>query len=198
MAKSENRVSITKYDAVTKEHFNQDTVINWHGVDVKVKRNLSLKEMLTFVRDVVEVSFGDNYGYMPELTDLIVKSNILTMYANFRLPEDLERRYEMIYATDAVEMVTKNINTEQLNEIIRAINTKIRFACDTRTREIEARVNDVVNTLEELKTNTEKVFSGVSQEDLKNLLGAVANGGVDEEKLVHAYMSETKKDGETA
>jgi len=192
MAKSEKKVSIALFDKVAKEYFKNEEIIQWHGVDVKTKRTLSLTDMLGFVDDVIESCFHDGLGYMPEVKDFAIKSNILTRYANFSMPESLEHRYQMVYGTDAVDAVCAAIDTTQLQEIVNAINSKIRFLCDSKANLIQERINSVLETMEEMRDNTKDIFGGLSQDDLKALMGAITEHGLSEEKIVEAYMEQKR------
>lgn len=192
MAKADKKVSIAAFDKVMKEQFENETTIQWHGVDVRVKRNLSLADMLEFVDDVVKSCFHEEYGFMPEVMDLAIRSNVLTRYANFSLPDSLEHRYRMVYETDAVSTILSAINAEQYEEIIDAIDSKVCFLCEGKLSDIEARVNDVVTAMEEMRDNTKEIFGEITQSDLKNMMSAVSNGGLDEQKLVSAYLEQTR------
>lgn len=192
MAKTEKKVSIALFDKIAKEHFDNNATIQWCGTEVKVKRSLSLMEVLAFVDDVVESCFHDQYGYMPEVRDFVIKSNILSRYANFSLPDNLEHRYQMVYFTDAVDTVCEVINTTQLQEIVDAIDKKIRFNCNTRTAEIQKRIEQVVETIEDMSRQTEALFSGLTKDDMQTLMSAIAESGLDEQKIVKAYMEQKK------
>lgn len=197
MAKAEKKVSIALFDKIAKEHFKNEDTIQWHEAEVRVKRTLSLTEMLSFVDEVVESCFHDKLGYMPEVKDFAIKSNILTRYANFSVPDNLEHRYQMVYGTDAVDAVCVAIDTTQLQEIVNSINSKIRFLCDSKATLVQERINSVLETMEEMSNNTKDIFSGLSQEDLNNLIGAITESGLDERKVVKAYF-EQKKAAESA
>ena len=198
MAKTEKKVSIALFDKIAKEHFQNEATIQWHEAEVRVKRTLSLKEMLSFVDEVVGSCFHDELGYMPEVKDFAIKSNILTRYANFSVPDNLEHRYQMVYGTDAVDAVCAVIDTTQLQEIVNSINDKIRFLCDSKATMIQERINDVLSTMEEMRDNTKSIFDGITQDDLKNLMGAITSNGMDEQKLVQAYIEQSKSKDEQA
>lgn len=198
MAKTEKKVSIALFDKIVKEHFQNEATIQWHEAEVRVKRTLSLKEMLSFVDEVVGSCFHDELGYMPEVKDFAIKSSILTRYANFSVPDNLEHRYQMVYGTDAVDAVCAVIDTTQLQEIVNSINDKIRFLCDSKATMIQERINDVLNTMEKMRDNTKSIFDGITQNDLKNLMGAITSNGLDEQKLVQAYIEQSKSKDEQA
>ena len=118
MAKTEKKVSIALFDKIAKEHFNNEVTIQWHEAEVKVRRSLPLMDVLAFVDDVVGNCFHEQYEFMPEVKDFAIKSNILSRYADFTLPDNLEHRYQMVYCTYAVDTVCGVINTTQLQEIL--------------------------------------------------------------------------------
>lgn len=192
MAKTEKKVSIALFDKIAKEHFKNESLIQWHEAEVRIKRTLSLTDMLSFVDDVVKSCFHDELGYMPEVKDFAIKSNILTRYANFSMPDNLEHRYQMIYGTDAVDAVCESIDTTQLQEIVSSINSKIRFLCDSKANLIQDRINDVLSIMEELSDSTKDIFGGLSHDDLKALMGAITDNGFDEGKIVQAYLEQKK------
>ena len=190
MAKTEKKVSIALFDKIVKEHFQNEATIQWHEAEVRVKRTLSLKEMLSFVDEVVGSCFHDELGYMPEVKDFAIKSSILTRYANFSVSDNLEHRYQMVYGTDAVDAVCAVIDTTQLQEIVNSINDKIRFLCDSKANLIQERINAVLETMEEMSNSTKDVFGGLSQNDLAALMSAITEHGLDEKKIVEAYLEQ--------
>ncbi len=198
MAKADKKVSIALFDKIAKEQFQNEATIEWHDAQLRVKYALSLTDMLAFVDDVVGSCFHDKLGYMPEVKDFAIKTNILSRYANFSLPDNLEHRYQLVYMTDAVDAVCAAIDGTQLQEIVNSINSKIRFLCDSKATMIQERINDVLNTMEEMRDNTKSIFDGITQDDLKNLMGAITSNGMDEQKLVQAYIEQAKSKDEQA
>lgn len=198
MAKADKKVSIALFDKIAKEQFQNEVTIEWHDAQLRVKYALSLTDMLAFVDDVVGSCFHDKLGYIPEVKDFAIKTNILSRYANFSLPDNLEHRYQLVYMTDAVDAVCAAIDGTQLQEIVNSINSKIRFLCDSKATMIQERINDVLNTMEEMRDNTKSIFDGITQDDLKNLMGAITSNGLDEQKLVQAYIEQAKSKDEQA
>lgn len=190
MAKTEKKVSISTFDKIVKSYFDNETLVQWHDAEVKVIRSLPLMEVLAFVDDVVASCFHEQYGFMPEVKDFAIKSNILSRYANFSLPDNLQHRYDLIYRSDAVDSVCEFINITQLQEIIDAIEKKIRYNCNVRTEEVQSRIEKAVGAIEEMGQKTAELFSGLTSNDMQNLISAIADGGVDEQKIVKAYIEQ--------
>lgn len=151
MAKSEKKISIASLDKVLKEQAVDIATEQWFGNEVKIKHTLSFSEALAFVDDVVSSCFHTTGGYMPELQEFVVKSNILTRYANFNLPDNLEHRYSLLYNTDAVDVVIRHINQKQLDDILESISEKISYLCESNIAAIERQMNEVVSAFTELQ-----------------------------------------------
>lgn len=192
MAKNEKKVSIASLDKIIKEHFDNVSVSQWYDTEVKIKKSISFTEMMEFVNDVVMSCFQDDGGFVPEVLDFAIKSNILTRYANFSMPDNLEHRYEILYKTDAVDFVCRNINMGQLNEIVASINRKIDYLCNSNVASINRKVTEMVGAIENLQTQTMEVFGGISADDISKIANAVASGELSGDKIVEAYLSQTK------
>lgn len=192
MAKNEKKVSINSLDKVIKENFTNKANAEWHGLEVAIKHNLSFTEMLEFVNDVVMSCFQDDGDFVPEVMDFAIKSNILSKYANFSLPDKLEHRYEIIYNSDAVDFVCQNINMQQLREITASIDRKISYLCNTNVMNIQKQMMELVSAFENMQQKTTDMFSNFTPDDLVKIMGAIEEGGLSEEKVVRAYLEQTK------
>ena len=202
MAKNDKRISIAAFDKVAKEQAVNDTVFDWHGVEITVKYTLGLTDMMEFVHDATESCFSESGTFVPEVMDFAIKSNILSRYARFTLPDNLEHRYALIYETDAVDVVCEHINERQLQEITASIKRRVNYVCESKVTLIQQKAEEMFMAFEKLQKQSESMFDNVSKEDIQKLLSAVANGGFDEEAVVKAYLAQTKspdsqKDDET-
>lgn len=196
MAKSEKKISIASLDKVLKEQAVDIATEQWFGNEVKIKHTLSFSEMLAFVDDVVSSCFHTTGGYMPELQEFVVKSNILTRYANFNLPDNLEHRYALLYNTDAVDVVIRHVNQKQLDDILESISEKISYLCESNIAAIERQMNEVVSAFTELQKKTEAMFANITPDDISKLTSAMADGQFSEERLVKAYTNQMKGDAD--
>lgn len=192
MAKNDKRISIAAFDKVAKEQAVNDTVFDWHGVEITVKYTLGLTDMMEFVHDAAESCFSESGGFVPEVMDFVIKSNILSRYARFTLPDNLEHRYALIYETDAVDVVCEHINERQLQEITASIKRRVNYVCESKVTLIQQKAEEMFMAFEKLQKQSESMFDNVSKEDIQKLLSAVANGGFDEEAVVKAYLTQTK------
>lgn len=190
MAKAK-AVSINAFDKIEKDTYKGTESFEWHGVEVVVKKTLSIKEVLEFVNDVVKTCFSaDDGSYIPEVKDFAVKSCILEKYANFSLPTNIEHKYDLIYHTDAIDEVLRRVNGQQFNEIIASINAKISHLASANIEAINKQMNELYTAFDNLQKQLEAVFSGIDPSDLTKLVGALGDKGINEEKIVKAYINQ--------
>lgn len=189
------KISITAFDKIMREENTPIEIIEWHGIDVTIRKTLSLKDALTFVDTVSKSCFDSETGaYMPEVKVFAMKCCILEMYANFSLPANVEHKYDLVYNTDAVDTVLKHINMRQLNELTDAISEKVDNMAQANIENINKQMNDVYNAFNELQNHFGQILSGVNAEDVSKLVQSIAEGKIDEDKIVQAYLSQNKSE----
>ena len=87
--------------------------------------------MLCFTNSVVKSCFDQADGsYLPEVKDFAIRSNIMERYANFTLPNNLEKQYDMVIRSGAVEMIMNYVNFSQFSELMKAIDAKVQNTAD--------------------------------------------------------------------
>lgn len=150
MAKKEKRISINALEKVCKENYHETITKEWFGIEVTIKRVLPIDEVLAFVADVVDSSFLEDGTYVPEVTPFFIRCNVMERYANFNLPEDLSKRYKLVYGCDAFGFVIQHIDTEQFEEIVAAIDAKIDVMCDSDIITMRAKFGEVTTALADL------------------------------------------------
>lgn len=190
MAKTK-RISVNVFDRIAKETYTPTETIEWNGIEVIVKRMLSFEEMMMFVDSVVKSCFTIDKGtYLPEVKDFAIKSSILEMYANFSLPNNIEHKYNLIYCTDATQVVLQHIDAHQFNEIVRAINDKLDNIAQANIEMVYKQMNDLYVAFDNLQKQLSSVFEGINHDDVSRLVSAITDNKLDEEKLVKAYTTQ--------
>lgn len=198
MAKKANeKISISFMDEALKDREAANTTVErWNGTDIAIKRTIGMVDVIAFVDNVTECCFMEDGSYHPELKEFLFRCNVLTRYANFALPEDLEHKFALVYDTDAYDFVTAHVDERQLNMLDAAIYEKLAYLCDSNTAGFERKMQDAVHAFEELQEKLMDLFSGIDHDDMTKLASAVANGQFSEERLVQAYAAEMKKDAQ--
>ena len=197
--KKNTKISINTFDKILKTTYSNEEIIRWNDLDITINKTLSFKDVLSFVDSVSKSCFTDDNGtYLPEVKDFAIKCCILERYANFSLPQNIEHKYQLIYCTDAVDVVIKYINKTQLEEIISAINDKVDNIAQANIEAINRQMNELYSTFGNLEKQITEMFSGINKDDMTKLVGAISNSNLDEEKLVKAYIeNKPSNNGET-
>lgn len=196
MAKNIKKISIAAMDKIIKENFPNTATEQWFDTEIIIQRTLPFSEMLAFVDSVVSNCVQEDIGYLPEMKDFFIRYNLLTRYANFNLPNKLEHCYSIVYGTDATELVMKNVNISQFNSILDAIDRKIEYLCDSNVSAIEKQMRNVVASFEEMEKKTEAMFSGINADDIAKITTAFVENGLNEERLVKAYVESQRESSE--
>ena len=194
MAKKKiKRISVNAMDEILKDYENTET-IQWNGIEVVITKNLSLEEMMAFADSVVKSCFDQASGtYMPEIKDFAIRSNIMERYANFTLPSKVERQYDVVIRSGVVEEILRHNNFSQFDELLKAIDAKLQNAADANVQMVFRKFDDVVTSFEGLQDKVGALFAGVDQADIGKLMSAISENGVSEEKVVKAYIEQTKQ-----
>lgn len=198
MAKKENRISVNAFEAAAKEGFCPQTTVNWRGIEVTVKHTIPLKEMLSFVSEVINICFTDEGDYLPEVVHFAIDSGILTHYANFTMPQSVEKQYWLVTTTDAVGAVLDYINMEQLNRIVDAVHDRLRYICDAGAMQVKREMDELLRRIEASGEKISEAVSGVSGDDLQRLVAAMADGNLTEDGIVRAYIDQTLSNSDDA
>lgn len=188
------RISINAFEKAVGKDRKKDISVDWNGMSITVTPRLSFADMMAFIDGVVKSCFTKDGLYVPEAKDIAIKSNILEMYANFRLPENIEKAYELIADSDAVETVLSYINTNQLQEIVRCIDERLEDRLSSRADSAAT----IYNRLIDIEHRLSDLMSGISPDSLANMMSAIADGGLDEEKLMQAYFKQRDGQGVVA
>lgn len=187
------KISINTFDKIVAENYTPTENLQWHGVDLVIKKTLTLKEVMTFVNTVVKGCFTtDDASYIPEVKDFFIKCCIVDMYTNLSLPDNSEHKYNLIYCSDIIESVLPHINEQQFNEMCQAINDKLKNLAQANIEMVHKQMNELYTSFNALQEKLSSTFSNVNSDDVVKLIGAITGGKLDEDKLVKAYVSQTK------
>lgn len=201
MSEEIKRITVEDFNNAINDVYMPVTETEWNGLTLYVKKNISFKETLDFVKYVTELCFAeDTHEYLPEARDLAIKIFLIQHYTNIDLPDSLEERNKFIYETDIVQTVLNFVNPYQFNEIIRAIDLKIDYMADANIEAINNKMDELYKSFEELSNSLETVFGGINEDSMVDLVNAIKDGRLDEGKLVEAYFDtkgkQTKNEGE--
>lgn len=169
MAKKEKKISVNALETVMKERFQNVVTERWFDFDVTIKGVLSLQDALQFVKDVVESCFLEDGTYVPEVKDFAIRSGVLTSFANFTLPSNIKKRYELVYCSDAYDFVISHINSEYFHMLMTSIDEKLEHILDEA---YGRRLGGV----------------DIDAESIERIIQSFGSDGINEGKVVDAYM----------
>lgn len=190
------RISVNQLEsAMTKENTTTEILYGTDNVEIQIKKYLPLTEMLEFVQEVVSSCIdGETGEYTPEAYDFSIRVGVLTHYANFTMPTNLEKQYWLIYTTQAFSQVMECIDECQFNDIIRAIDRKIKFMLDVLSSSAVSKINEVVAKFGEIAQESENIFNGINPDELNKVLHGISGlKNIDSEsiaKLVLEHQNE--------
>jgi transcriptional regulator of heat shock response len=160
----------------------------WQGMTFEIKRVLSFAEMTEFIDSVMSLCFSDSYLYLPEVRDFAINSCIIDYYTNIDIVDDVNIRYNTIYCTNLIEQIKKEINTNQLDNILDALDEKIDYRVSTNIDALLSQVDNIVQTLENFAQKAQDSFKDLTPDDIKGFVSSINKGALDEEKIVKAYF----------
>ena len=188
----ENENTVLNNDVIN-ENDDRYVYIEFNGCKMSVKKYLTMKEMLSFVRLTEEYCMLNGDTIIPELKDFSIKLNIIGMYTDMNVGTDLQKDYDLIYSTDIVDLIVKNINKNQLDSIIKSIEFKFNNYIENRYTELKNDVQDLKNMIDKVVGSIEKSLSDVNVEDLYKVLSFAKDGNF-EEILSKAILDKNMKE----
>ena len=164
--------------------------------DVIVKRTLSLSEMWDAVNEIVEMCMPTlNIGtddapqmetvFMPENRDFAVRRIVISKYANFKLPQDFAKQYDLLYNTTAYRDVMNHVDQSQLIEIVNSADRKLEQKKEEKLS-IAKTINDVIGQFADTANQLKDIDPDAIQQVI-NLLSDTENAGA---KIVENAMIE--------
>lgn len=192
----ENKITAKDFENTVGAIESPITKVEWRGLQIEIKKNISLMELGALVRYVADLCFGEDGEYIPEFKDYATKKAAIEMYTNLELPSEVEARYAVLYDTDLWNVVTDHIGMEQFMTAIKAIDERINVTIDSNIAALQRQVAVFQDSVEKMTGQMNAMFEKVGADDIKKLVGAISNGSLDEEKLVKAFMENKEKSEE--
>lgn len=166
------------------------------GPEVIVRKALPLSEVWEAVDEIVEMCMPTiNVGtedepkmeqvFMPENRDFAVRRVIMSRYANFKLPQDFGKQYDLMYSTPVYQKVANCIDQMQLMEMVGAAERKLDYLKEERLSVSKA-IKDVLGQFTDAANQLQDVDPNAVQQVL-GLLSDTKNAG---EKIVEKTMRE--------
>ena len=166
----------------------------WNDQEITLNVTIGFGDMIKLVNEVVNSCFGEDGTYNPEAKDFAFRLNLIELYTNILLPEDIEAQYAAVYGTDLIPFVLRYVNHNQIDAIREAIDRKIQNRAQANIEAIMKYVIETSSALDNVRSQMADQFSSlfgdVSAEDLAQMIKNMAEGGIDEKKIVEAYLAQ--------
>jgi len=198
MVKKVNRISVAKFEKViSKDNIVTIPLDGVEDVNIEITKSISLQNMIEFVENVAESCVDMESGeYTPQVRDFAIKRELLTKYANFTMPNNIEKQYEFIYGSNVVDVVIQNINQLQFQEIISSIDRKIKFMLDCITSISASNTTKLLTQLETIVEQGSAMFGAFGEQGIVDTIKDISSiAKLDETKLakaVHTLSKENK------
>ena len=194
MAKKQERISINNFEKIVKDTYTPTEVIDWHGTSVTVKKTLSLEDIMSFCHIMADGCFSDDGKYIASVKDFLFKRAMISFYTNIAIPKNIEKAYELIYCSDIIESIIPAINAVQFNELKSAVENQIKYETELKANMLYGQIEKMYEGLDQIESQLASVFENIKKEDISKFAESLLNGKLDEEKLVKAYIENTKTD----
>lgn len=188
------RITIENMAEVISDRFPNEQHIDYYGNDLVVKWAIPFYMVKALVSSIANSCFDKETGtYTPENKDFAVRLCVVDAYTNVDIPDDPEDQYTLLYGTDLIRYVFAAINPDQLDVIMKSVDERCEDRFDARRNAMEREFETFMDGAHRLLDSIAGLFDGVSQDDLKKMIGAISDGGIDEEKIVKAVVAEQNK-----
>lgn len=190
MATNKDVISADMFDKIIGDTYTPVDEFEWCGITLRVKKVLTLMETMEFVRNVADSCFARDTGeYLPEIFEFAEACSILEFYGNIELPDDIEKKYQIVYCTDILDAVVAHVDINQLENIIDAANKKVKHRAKSNIEALTKQMNEAISQFASLEESISKVFAGIDNDSISSLVNAISNGGFNEERVVDAIMA---------
>lgn len=195
MAKKTKRISVNAFEKAVNAAQANCTTVTWNEIEISVKHILSISEVIEFVDYLVDLCFVDGRGYTPEVFDFGVRQGLLTRYANFSMPDNIEKQYSLVCGSDAAETVSQCVNQGQLREVVAAANRRIEHRLDVDAKMVAmVKINEAIDIamgFAEGVMDKLNRFGDVDVQQMLDMLQGMGEGdGSVAESVVSAYMEQ--------
>lgn len=197
MAKNNDKISINKFEsALNNNGFTEVILSGTEDVKIRITETISLNSMIEFVNTVVESCIdAENGDYVPEAYDFAIRVAVLTYYANFKMPSNSEKQYDLVYNTSAFYQIREKINGEQFHSIIKAIDKKIAFSLSLITSSAVMQIRELINRFSEIVKYSEDAFTGIDPKEMSGVMQKLSRiKNIDEKTVAEVILRQNPID----
>ena len=192
----QNKITVSEFEKAVRGAQTRFFDVEWNGLMLHIRHQVNLEYMIRYVDYVVAACFDANTGeYLPEAKDFAIRSGAVEFFTNITLPDDVNRKYNLMYGTDIINVVMSYVDAGQMNSLLIAIDKKLDYLANANIERVRKQLNDVTQSFAELSNTMEQAFSGITGEEISKIASAVAGGAFDEAKLVQLFAEQKLMSG---
>lgn len=181
MAKKNNNISINALEKYCKAVSPTTKTLTFSfGEDgeiaCEVKCRLSLEDTLRFVEDVVKATImTDDVMVVPVAKEYVIGRNVLTYYANFTMPTDTNKAYDLVMAsTEIITQILNEIDGHQFLMIQQAIAERVEFEKQKMIAGQETQIKQLTDKISDMASQMENIFDGVDGNQMADFITGMA------------------------
>lgn len=156
--------ALEKYCKQSAPDVMEHTVsIDGESLTFTIKPRLSLEECVRFIEDVSsEYINAQDLMIVPIAKEFLVNQNLLTYYANFTMPSNTEKAFDLVLgASDILDVIRGKIDKTQYGMLIRAIDERIKFEQKKMLTLQESKINQAIAEIQQFTNRMSTLFDGV-------------------------------------
>lgn len=195
------KVSINAFEkALCKDTTIEMVLDGTEDVKFTIQTVLPFSEAIGFIEDVYNTCIDEKTGeYIVEAYDPAVRIATLTHYANFTIPSDIKKQYDLAYNTHAYDQIMSVINLRQYDDIISTINKKIEFQLNLMASTAYSRMNQIIDLMQQTMDTAENLFADIDPELKQKFADAISkmpavNGAAVDELIAKAAQAGGESD----
>lgn len=184
--KNEKPVSMNQLKAYLSKAPQEDPVAfrlepeNTDSPLITVKRTLPAQSYAQFVEDAAGMCFSED-SYHPEFRQISFDFVVIQYFTNLKSDNiTMDHILQMRYASDLMSRICEAINADQLSSLRRGVSEMIRWRRESilchqkqlleqTNRRIEKEQDEILNSMQILTDQMQKMSTGLLDVDLKQL-----------------------------
>lgn len=189
--KKKEQTNESKLKAVVDNITSTTKEIIWEGIKINIKSVLTAEETLSFVSVASSMCFSsDTNDYLPEMKDVAMGVAVITIFTDLDILNDAEDIFKLITYTNLLSSILEYVPVNLYESLVKSVDEKIEYMISTEISQIRKQVEELYINATGLFNQISESFEGLNTEDFKAIVKSVSGNGVDEGKIMEAYLAQ--------
>lgn len=178
-----------------QDKYGESVIVEFLGNEIQVRRFVPYDKFCAVVNGVADSCFDRESGeYHPENRAFATMLAVAAVYTNLEIPEDTDEQYKLLYGGGLYELISAYIDDGQYKDLCMAIKAKIEAINNANyalfRSEIDKALAAMQDMVESVDENMRKMLSGLDDGDIRRMVQAIGEHGIDEERLARSVVAE--------